>query len=131
MSKLKQKVEELKEIIKEEGLGETSPDNLKPGDKYYRGGKKFKVPTTKKYLMETLPLVSFIPEETIEFKFNGIGFQLIAEKEITVPDVIRDMYVQYRRLNRRQPTDLILASGIRVNFQGIGGLEPEPVLEKK
>ena len=118
--KTKQLLEDLKEAI--EVQDDPIPVNRKPGEKYRVGGKTFKVPWTKKDVEEIYPLVEFIPEETLKMVYQGLGYQLIADRVCKVPSIIRELYVEKRKKERELGRGVYLADGSFEPVRATGAL---------
>ena len=66
------------------------------------------------------PSVTILPEETVPVTYNGVQYQLIADREMVVPSIIRDIYLEYRRRRRQGSTRNL--SPLDVHVVGQGGL---------
>ena len=88
-------------------------------------GHPMKVPYTLNKLKDLFPEVTFTPEETIPVTYQGVKIQLIADREITVPEPFKGIYDDYRKA-KRNPT---LPPGVHY-APGAGGLEPEKTVER-
>ena len=70
--------------------------------------------------MERLyPMVELTPDENIPVTVNGVRYDLFADKPCKVPSIIRDTYIEHRRLNRQTKT-ITNEMGALVNL-GVGG----------
>lgn len=81
-----------------------------------------KTPWTVRDIEARFPIVSFLPEETATITYNGVRYQFLADKEMHVPSIIRDTYLDSRRRTRAVGKEL-RALGIQVEA-GVGGLPP-------
>ena len=101
--------------------GEAALDEVEVTKEQVRPGtiaKNRKTPWTQQDINK-LPTVTFIPDETVPITFQGMPFRLEADKEITIPQVVKLIYDNYKRSKRREgtPPPCILFS------PGVGGLE--------
>ena len=64
------------------------------------------------------PPVTILPEETIPVTYNGVQYQLIADREMVVPSIIRDIYLEYRRRRRQGSTRNLSVLDVKVVGQG-------------
>ncbi len=118
--KTKQLLEDLKEAI--EVQEDTIPVDRKPGEKYRVGGKTFKVPWTKKAVEEVYPLVELIPEETLKMVYQGLYYQLIADRVCKVPSIIRELYIERRKKERELGKGVYLSDGSFEPVRATGAL---------
>ena len=123
--KLKQAVEDvLQEVVKEDAT-ERIPGMILDAGKL----TTHKLPYKRSDLERIYPMLTFTPEETIPITLQGITYQLEADKPITVPSAIKDIYDNYRK-SRRQSAGVLMTAYGPVNVQpGVGALEPEPTRE--
>ena len=75
---------------------------LLPGTILNRGlPTESKVHWTRRAIEETYGKVTFTPNETIPVCVNGVTYQLSADREITVPSIVKDVYDQHRAATRQ------------------------------
>jgi len=89
-----------------------------------------KVPWTYKD-MKQFPEVTFTPEETIKIIYNGLLYQLVADRETIVPSVIKGLYDDHRKAMRKQSDTIMTNFGVVKVSAGAGALEPEAFIEMK
>ena len=102
-----------------------------PGEIVDRGKpSEHKEPWNLADIEKAFPQITFTPEETIPVTFQGHTWYLQTDNTVTVPSVIKGIYDEHRRLNRRTPTVLITPGGDAVHVSpGVGALEPEKYIE--
>ena len=108
----KEVVEELLDAVvkeREEIEGQRIPGRV------IRGAK---TPWTRRDVDNVFPPVTFIPEETIPVTYNGVRYQLFSDVEMTVPSIIRDIYVEHRRRARQSVTQSLASIGVDILGQG-------------
>ena len=110
---LDEKVDELLEM--EYPIGERKPGM------HARSGK---VPYTRKYLEENFPKATFTPDENIPITWNGVRYDLFADREMTVPEPIKQVWDDYKKAKRRAGKGVMTSMGF-VPVIGQGGLEEE------
>lgn len=99
---------------------------LKPGTIVGRGtGMPYKIPWTKEHLERIYPMVELEPEDNIPVIVNGVRYQLFANVRMTVPSIVRDVYLESRRETRtahlpKQDSDL----------RGLGRPSGHPAVER-
>ena len=71
------------------------------------------------------PMVTFIPEENIPVTVQGVQYDLYADREITVPYIVKNIYEEHKKAERARGRGVTLSSGEYVPVTGVGGLPPE------
>ena len=130
--KLKEQVKEALEDLVDDVVDETTAER-KPGQILDNGKSTArKVPWQRSEVEKTYPKVTFTPEENIHVTVHGHIWYLHADETVTVPSIIKDIYDEHRRQNRKNSASYrITPAGDAVHVSlGAGALEPEKFIEK-
>ena len=114
----KEKARELVQKLVDEVTDEVEAEGERVPGKIVRGAK---TAWTDADLVKAHGLATFTPEETIPVTINGVRYQLLADWEMTVPKIVKQIYDEHRRKARQVGAGLV-ALGIKK--EGEGGLPP-------
>lgn len=114
----KELVRKAVEEVVEQVTREVEAEGERVPGKIVRGAK---TAWTDADLVKAHGLTTFTPEETIPVTINGVGYQLIADYEITVPRIVKQIYDEHRKRARSIGAGL---AALGITKEGEGGLPP-------
>lgn len=88
-----------------------------------------KTPWTEKDVWDTFGGCTFVPGESIPVTYNGVRFQLLADRENHMPTIVRDIYLEHVKRTRRAGKSIPGAGFETTIAIGAGGLPPEAYKE--
>lgn len=126
---IKERAKALIDAAREEAEDELSDPILKPGQRVGRGITAKKNRWSDGDIREIYPDVTFTPEETVPIGIFGRTWQLVADRECTVPQCVQGEYEKHRKKMRDGAKPLVTPYGVVDCQPGVGGLAPERVRE--